>query len=84
MRFSAFLIGHWVLQFAAWSQASRSASMHAVWLVVSTPVVSLSGDLANDYFWWLATSNSALWAGVLTWLVSRSATRSGRPRALPR
>lgn len=66
--FLGFLSAHWIAQFVAWSQAERGRAP-VLWGVLSFPLVR--GSLADQYFWTMASLNSALWAAGLTYLVDR-------------
>jgi hypothetical protein len=69
--FSGVLIIHWGLQFISWSYAERSALMRILWNILATPLIHVSGPIAIQYFWIVATANSVLWAIVTTYVVSR-------------
>lgn len=73
--FFAVLIVHWVGQFAAWSCAERSVSMRVLWNILATPLVHLSSSITNQYFWAIVTTNSFLWAAILTYIVVRFALK---------
>jgi len=67
--FLVILIVHWVMQFLAWSYAESSGSMRVLWNVLATPLVHVTGSLANEYFWAIASLNSFLWAAALTFII---------------
>jgi hypothetical protein len=73
--FSGALILHWGLQFITWSYAARSALMRILWNILATPLIHVSGPIANQYFWIVATANSVLWAIVTTYIVARYVLR---------
>jgi hypothetical protein len=73
--FCGVLIVHWIAQFLAWSYSERSASMRVLWKVLAAPLVHLAGPFATQYFWVVASLNSALWAAVITYIVTRYAMR---------
>jgi hypothetical protein len=59
----------------AWSYAESSAPMRLLWTVLAMPLVHVSGSIANQYFWVVATANSGLWAAILTYVVARLALK---------
>ena len=73
--FFGVLIAHWIMQFMAWGYAGRSGPMRLLWKILATPLVHAAGSLANEHFWIVATANSVLWAGILTYVVARYALR---------
>lgn len=75
--FLGVLILHWSLQFIAWSYAESSVRWRVLWDVLATPLVHLfSGSITDRYFWIVVTANSALWATVLTYVLSRFTSRN--------
>jgi hypothetical protein len=73
--FVGMLAVHWIAQFLAWSYAQRNGSMRMLWNILATPLVHIAGSLTNDYFWVIASLNSALWAGIATYLLVRYALK---------
>jgi hypothetical protein len=66
---------HWVAQFLSWTYATSSTVGRWCWAILATPLIPLSGSLSNQYFWTITVLNSALWAAVLTFLISRFASK---------
>jgi hypothetical protein len=73
--FVGVLAVHWIAQFFAWSYAERSAPMRVLWNILATPLIHVAGPLTNEYFWIVASLNSTLWAGTLTYVLARYALK---------
>ena len=70
--FIAVALVHFVAQFVAWGYAERGGGLaHAIWAVLSTPLLLLAGSLADEYFWVIAIANSFLWSALLLAAASR-------------
>jgi len=70
--FVAVALAHFVAHFVAWGYAERGGGLaHAIWAVLSTPLLLLAGSLADEYFWVIAIANSFLWSAVLLVVASR-------------
>jgi hypothetical protein len=80
--FAGVLIVHWTSQFLAEAYAESSTAMRVLDRVLAVPLVSIAGPLTLEYYWAVATVNSALWAAVLTYVIARYAFRTAP--ALPR
>jgi hypothetical protein len=72
--FSGVMLGHWMAAFVTWAYAQRSGLMRLLWNILAAPLIHLTGSLTIQYFWAIATINSALWAAAATYLVARFRT----------
>jgi hypothetical protein len=75
LSFGTLFAVHWVAQFLSWSYAERSTIGRSCGTILATPLIYLSGSLADQYFWVITVLNSALWAGVLAFAVFRLAPK---------
>jgi hypothetical protein len=73
--FSGVLISHFTLQFASWSYSDspwlRNSATRIVFYILATPILLLGGLFTNVHFWILATTNSVVWAMIISFIAAR-------------